>query len=87
MLFQVDMTVRIPHYLDAETVDRLLAEEHKRAGELASQGKWLHVWRVVGKWANLSIFDVESPTELHEILSSLPLHPYMELEVTALCSM
>ncbi len=43
--------------------------EHKRAGELERAGKWIHAWRVAGKWANVSIFDVEDPSELHEVLS------------------
>ncbi len=87
MLFQVNMVVRVPHNVAAEAVDRLRVEEHERAAELQKQGKWLHVWRVAGKWANLSVFDVESPTELHEVLSSLPLYRYMDVEVTALCPM
>ncbi len=87
MLFQVQMTVRMPHDVDPETVGRLRAQEHERAAELERQGKWLHVWRVVGKWANVSIFDVTSPAELHEILGSLPLFPFMDVEVTALCPM
>lgn len=87
MLFQVSMTVRVPHDVDVQTVDRLRAQEHERAGELERQGKWLHAWRIVGKWANFSIFDVDSPAELHEILGSLPLFPYMEIEVVALCAM
>jgi muconolactone delta-isomerase len=52
---------------------------------LQEQGKWLHLWRVAGKFANVSIFDVESPAELHEILNSLPLYPFIEVDVTALC--
>ena len=52
---------------------------------LKEQGKWLHLWRVAGKFANVSIFDVESPAELHEILNSLPLYPFMKVDVTALC--
>jgi muconolactone D-isomerase len=87
MLFYVSITVRIPHGTDPDKVKQLTAQEHERAGELERQGKWLHVWRVAGKWANVSIFKVESPAELHEILNSLPLFPYMEIEVTALCEM
>jgi muconolactone D-isomerase len=41
--------------------------------------------RLEVKYANISIFDVGSPAELHEILNSLPLYPLMEVEVTALC--
>jgi muconolactone D-isomerase len=87
MLFHVSMTVRIPHDVDPEKIKRLTAQEHERAGELVRQGKWIHAWRVVGKWANFSIFDVENPAELHEILTSLSLYPFMEVEATALCQM
>jgi muconolactone D-isomerase len=87
MIFHVSMAVRIPYDLDPEIRRRLTLEEHERASELVVQGKWLHAWRVAGKWANVSIFDVESPAELHEILNSLPLYPFMEIEVTALCQM
>ncbi len=85
MLFHVAITVRIPHDVDPEKIKQLGVQEHERAAELQRQGKWLHLWRVVGKFANVSIFKVESPAELHEILESLPLHPYMKVEVTALC--
>lgn len=33
---------------------------------------------------NISIFDVESNEELHNILQGLPLYPYMDIEVMAL---
>jgi muconolactone D-isomerase len=85
MLFHVHMDVRIPPGIDSEKIKQLGALEHERARELQLQGKWLHLWRVVGKFANVSVFDVESPTELHDILNSLPLYPFMEIEVTALC--
>ena len=87
MLFHVHMTIRIPHDVDPERVKQLTAKEHERAIELEKQGKWLYAWRVVGQWANVSIFDVESPGELHELLNSLPLFPFMEIDVTALCAM
>ncbi|MGB7102048.1 MAG: muconolactone Delta-isomerase family protein [Xanthobacteraceae bacterium] len=85
MLFHATIAVRMPHDVDPEKVKQLGALEHERAAELQRQGKWLHLWRVAGKWANVSIFRVESPAELHEILESLPLYPYMDVEVAALC--
>jgi muconolactone D-isomerase len=85
MLFHVAITVRIPHTEDPEKIRRLGALEHERAAELQRQGKWLHLWRVVGKRANISVFAVDDPAELHEILESLPLYRYMETEVVALC--
>jgi muconolactone D-isomerase len=85
MLFLVRMNVRVSHDTDPEKARELTEREHIRGAELQRQGKWVHLWRVVGSWANVSIFDVESPEELHEILNSLPLFPFMEIEVTALC--
>src|SRR6204780_593259 len=85
MLFHVSINVRIPHDADPDKIKQLGAQEHERAKELQQQGKWLHLWRVAGKYANISIFDLESPAELHEILNSLPLYPFMEVEGTALC--
>jgi muconolactone D-isomerase len=85
MLFHVYMTVHIPHGSDPEEIKQLSAQEHERAKQLQEEGKWLHLWRVAGKFANVSVFNVDEPAELHEVLNSLPLYPFMEIEVTALC--
>ncbi len=85
MLFHVNIAVHIPPSTDPEMLKKLSEKEHERAAELQREGKWLHLWRVAGQYANISIFKVESPGELHDILSSLPLNPYMQVAVTALC--
>jgi muconolactone D-isomerase len=71
--------------MNSERLAELSTREHEQAKELQLQRKWIHLWRVAGKYTNVSIFDVESAAELHEILSSLPLYPFMEIEVAALC--
>ena len=85
MLTMVEMDVRIPLGFDKEEADRLKAREKQRFQEMQRVGKWRHIWRVVGRYANVSIFDVESNSELHDILTSLPLFPFMEMKVTPLC--
>lgn len=85
MLFQVEMNVRMPPDMAPEEASALKATERARAQELQRSGKWRHLWRVAGRYANVSIFDVEGPAELHELLSTLPLFPFMEINVTALC--
>jgi muconolactone delta-isomerase len=70
---------------DHATVERLQAEEKAMSQRLQREGSWWHLWRIVGQYANVSIFDVGSPEELHDILSRLPLFPYMEITVRALC--
>lgn len=85
MLFQVEMDVKVPSDFDAERLAELRQAEKKRAQELQRAGIWRHIWRVVGKYSNLSVFDVESNAALHEILQSLPLYPLMDVRVRALC--
>jgi muconolactone D-isomerase len=84
MLFHVHMTVHVPHDLDPDQVSLLNDEEHKVARALQLDGRWLHLWRVAGKYENVSIFEVADPGELHDIVSSLPLYPFMDVTVTAL---
>ncbi len=84
MLYHVQMDVKIPDSLPAEQADAIKAAEKARAIEIQRSGKWPHLWRVVGRYANVSIFDVQSNDELHALLSSLPLFPYMTIQVTPL---
>ncbi|MGB5078682.1 MAG: muconolactone Delta-isomerase [Sphingorhabdus sp.] len=85
MLFMVEMTVNVPHDIDKQYLDRLKAMERERSEALQVQGKWRHLWRVAGRYANVSIFDVADPGELHDIMINLPLYPFMDVRVTALC--
>jgi muconolactone D-isomerase len=84
MLYCVRMDVHVPHDLAPERLERLKAEEKARAQELQRAGKWRHLWRVAGQYANISVFDVADHDELHALLSSLPLFPFMEIAVTPL---
>ncbi|MDR5905292.1 muconolactone Delta-isomerase [Franzmannia qiaohouensis] len=85
MLFQVEMTVKLPPQMPAEQAATIKASEKAYAQELQRAGKWRHLWRVAGSYANVSIFDVEDNAELQEIVSNLPLFPYMKISVTPLC--
>ena len=84
MHFLVRMDVRLPHDMEPSVADELRTREKARASEIQRSGKWPELWRVVGRYANVSVFDVDSPDELHQLLTSLPLFPYMDVEVTAL---
>jgi muconolactone D-isomerase len=84
VLFAVTMDVSLPPDLDPGLRADTLARERAYSQDLQSKGKWPHIWRVVGQYANLSIFDVDSTDELHEILWNLPLFPYMKVQVTPL---
>jgi muconolactone D-isomerase len=78
------MDVNIPHDMPAAQADDIKAREKAYAQDLQRSGKWQQLYRVVGEYANYSVFDVDSHDELHALLSGLPLFPYMKLQVTPL---
>lgn len=84
MLYMVEMIVNMPVDMDAEHAAALKAEEKAYSQALQRDGRWPHIWRIVGEYANVSIFDVSSNDELHDLLSKLPLFPYMDIKVTPL---
>ena len=84
MLFAVTMHVAIPTDLDPAVRGELVAREKEYSHELQRSGVWVHIWRRVGQYSNLSIFDVRDNAHLHDVLWSLPLFPYMTMEVVPL---
>jgi len=78
------MEVNIPSSVSEKESAKIKSLEKEYSQNLQKSGKWPHLWRVVGEYANYSIFDVESNDDLHTILSGLPLFPYMKIQVTPL---
>lgn len=85
MLFHVRMNVNLPASMPAEEAARIKQTEKDYSQRLQVEGKWRHIWRIAGQYANISIFDVDSVDELHALLTGLPLFPYMQIEVMPLC--
>ncbi len=84
MLYLVHMAVELPHDMPADVANDIKAREKAYSQSLQRQGAWVSLWRVVGEYANYSVFDVESHDALHTLLSGLPLFPYMRIKVTPL---
>ena len=84
MLFHVRMDVNIPHDLPPAETAEIIAREKAYSQDLQASGKWRHIWRIAGAYANYSVFDVKDNAELHEILSGLPLFKFMRIEVAPL---
>ncbi|HHG8771514.1 TPA: muconolactone Delta-isomerase [Raoultella planticola] len=85
MLFKVEITVNIPLGYPVAELEDIKQREKAYAQQLQREGKWRHIWRVAGLYANVSIFAVRDAEELHQILMGLPLYPFMEIDVEALC--
>ena len=85
MLYHVEMTVRLPSDMPAAEAAELKSREKEIAQSLQRAGTWRHLWRIAGRYANVSIFDVPDHATLHDTLMTLPLFPYMDIRVQPLC--
>jgi len=84
MLYRIQMDRRVPPDAGAAHVERLKALEKSRVQEPRQAGVWRHLWRVAGRCANISVFDVADHDEPHTIPSRLPPFPIMDITVTPL---
>jgi len=82
--FLVHIEITWPPDADPAQRDQLFADELLRGQELARAGLLRRLWRIPGRWANWSLYEVPDATVLHDSLSSLPLWPYMSIDVHAL---
>jgi muconolactone D-isomerase len=82
--FLVQIAVTLPPTLPAPDRQRLLAAEDKRGRELIEAGSIRDIWRVPGGLRNVGVWEVADATELHDLIASLPLFPYLAADVTPL---
>jgi muconolactone D-isomerase len=84
--FLVYIRVELPADYDSERVKTLREEEAARGVELYEDGVIRRIWRVPGRREAVGIWQAADPTELHELLASLPLFPWCDIEVTPLAT-
>ncbi len=85
MVYVVEMDVHIPEtWSDEKRID-FITREKECSQKWQASGEWKYLWRVAGKFSNISVLEVESPDQLHQIISSLPLFPYMTIKVSSIC--
>lgn len=83
MLYLVHMELD-PKKGDPDAFADLAKKETQVSLSYQREGVVTDIWRVVGRYANYSVYDVDSNDELHRRLTSLPLYPYMDIRVTPL---
>jgi muconolactone D-isomerase len=84
MEFLVHISIKLPTDMARGESEALFRAESERAAALAKSGLLVRLWRVPGRRANWGLWRAADATELHEALTSLPLWPYMHIDVTAL---
>jgi muconolactone D-isomerase len=84
MEFLVNIQVNWPPDGDPARREELFQAELTRGRELAEAGYMKRLWRVPGQWANWGLWEAPDATALHAALTSLPLWPWMTVQVHAL---
>jgi muconolactone D-isomerase len=82
--FLVEIEIALPPSTPEEERAALYAAEAVRGLELRDAGSIVRIWRVPGRRANVGVWRAADATELHELLASLPLFPWMDVRVSAL---
>jgi muconolactone D-isomerase len=86
MEFLVRIGVDLPADLSEVRRRELLEAEAARGRELIASGALRRIWRVPGRLANVSLYAVADADELHALIASLPLWPWMDVNVEALAT-
>ncbi len=86
----MDFLVRIDtsdaYELPVDERNDLIERERVRGRELMAEGVLRHFWRLPGRRANIGIWTAPDADALEEALTSLPIWPYADIEVTALAT-
>jgi muconolactone D-isomerase len=87
MEFLVRQMSRYPRTPEAAGLrEQLRTSERARATELREAGVLIRLWRVPGTQDSLGLYRCESATELHDVLASLPMFPWLEIEIQPLAT-
>jgi muconolactone D-isomerase len=81
MEYLVHIDIQWPTDGDPEEFARITTAERARARELGTAGSLRRLWRVPGERSNWGIWEAPDATALHAVLSSLPLYPWLAIEV------
>ena len=84
MEFLVRIEVRLPSDLPDQARNELVSQETARGRALQDAGSIVRIWRIPGRHANVAIWRAADASALHDLLASLPLFPWMDIDVQAL---
>jgi muconolactone D-isomerase len=82
--FLVEIEIEWPPTMTEEERAALLVAETERGRELRAAGSIVRIWRIPGRRANVGLWEAADASELHELLSSLPVFPWMSIQVRPL---
>ncbi|GAB1361114.1 hypothetical protein MASR1M32_03500 [Rhodobacter sp.] len=84
MEFLVNIKIKWPEGMDPAEIERISVEEREMAKILRAERKMLRMWRVPARRENWGLWQADDATHLHQIISALPVWPYMDVNVLPL---
>jgi muconolactone D-isomerase len=84
--FLVEIEIEWPSSMLEDERTAVLAAEAARAKELREAGSIVRLWRIPGRRANVGLWEAADATELHGLLTSLPVFPWMNIHVRPLAA-
>jgi muconolactone D-isomerase len=82
--FLVNIKINWPEDMDPALKQRVSDAERAHAKDLAARGHLVRMWRVPGRRENWGLWRAANATEMHAIISGLPVWPWMDVTVHAL---
>ena len=87
MEFLVRQMVRMPADEESRRLrEQLRPEERRVAQELRAAGILRRLWRVPGTQHAIGLYEADDATVLHDALASLPMFPWLEIEIQPLAT-
>lgn len=87
MEFLTTMITNVPEGTPDEFVQSTKDREAAHSRQLAEDGHLLRLWRPPlgpGEWKSIGLWSADDEGQLQEVLATMPLHPWMTVEVTPL---
>ncbi len=82
--FLVEIEIELPPSMPDAERTAILSAEAARGRELRDAGSIVRIWRVPGRRANVGVWNAVDASELHELLATLPVFPWMDIQVRPL---
>jgi muconolactone D-isomerase len=80
----VEVSVELPASMDEREREAVRQAELARGRELVASGAIRSIWRIPGGLRNVGIWEASDATELHALIESLPMYPWLTAAVTPL---
>ncbi|AMR28292.1 muconolactone delta-isomerase [Hymenobacter psoromatis] len=81
MEFLLNITIHFTPDVAETTRQHLIQEEHTQAYLLQEQGHLVRIWRIPAQFGNWGLWRAEDATQLHALITGLPLYPWMQVAV------